>query len=137
MPIIGTTGGVRSFSWPWKSGNGPFPVAANDDEAIRLNLMRLYSVEPGDDKTDPTFGLPLLKYVFATTGEILEVLIRTEVSQTTTRWEPRAVLNDIVVTENDDETNGIRVVDVLVEWSYRGKAGQPIPLSRTSTGGTP
>lgn len=90
----------------------------------------------GEDKTEPEFGVEFLKFVFETTGQFLESMVSAEVVRKTSRWEPRARITTITVNTTDDETNGVTIVDIFVEWEFAGIKGEPIQAQRTAIGGS-
>lgn len=119
MAVIANTRGIRSIAWPWKQSPGGIPELVYDQDAIKANLLVLYSTQPGDDKTAPTFGLNLLGFVFETVGVLLDTLIKAEVTRATDLWEPRVQILEVdTVTKEEDD--GGTVVEITVEYYFMG-----------------
>jgi len=135
MPLVGQVNVIRSVSWPWER-SGSFPDIVRDADVVASNLNRLYSTEIGEDKTEPAFGVEFLKFVFETTGIILEQMMAAEIVKRTLQWEPRAQITSIDVKTTDEETNGVTIVDIYVEWEFAGIKGQTIQAQRSRITGS-
>jgi phage baseplate assembly protein W len=119
MVVIQNVKGIRGLAWPWKKSTGGIPEQVFDEDAIKANLLVLYSTQPGDDKTAPTFGLDLVSFVFETVGTLLDALIKAEVVRATDLWEPRVQIVEVdSVTKEEDD--GGTIVDITVTYSFMG-----------------
>jgi phage baseplate assembly protein W len=130
MAVLGTVNALKSFNWPWTIRSGVFPQAVSDADVIRANLLRLYSTEPGEDKTEPDFGLALLQFLFETTGDILISLAQTEILRATAQWEPRAIITNVTGQATDDNGGSMQGLELSIEWQYAGKEQQAIQVYR-------
>jgi phage baseplate assembly protein W len=122
MPVIGTGKSVTGIAWPWVPSSGGIPAQVSDQEAVAANLLILYSTQPGDDKTAPTFGLNLNSFVFETTGALLDNLVKVEVIRSTELWEPRVQVIDVVTVA--DNTDDGTVVTITVDYYFIGVSSQ-------------
>jgi phage baseplate assembly protein W len=77
------------------------------EQAMRLIL----STYPGERPMRPRWGSTLRDYVFGGTGHENVAAIAREVEQALEYWEPRAVVNDVLVYP-DNGTDGLLYIDI-------------------------
>lgn len=122
MGIVGTVGSVLGIGWPWQPSLTGLPQQVVDQQAVHDNLFLLYTTQVGEDVTNPEFGLDLISFLFETSGDLQNSLVRAEVERATARWEPRVrVVNTTV--EGKEDAEGGSEVDVLTEYEFLGIEG--------------
>ena len=83
------------------------------EEAMRVIL----STAPGERPMRPEFGCGIHNYIFAGGDEETAAAIAYEVRKALLRWEPRVLIDDVVVTPDPDD-QAVLYIDVR----YRPKA---------------
>jgi phage baseplate assembly protein W len=83
------------------------------EEAMRVIL----STAPGERPMRPEFGCGIHNYIFAGGDGETATAIAYEVRKALLRWEPRVLIDDVVVSPDDDEPS-LLYIDVR----YRPKA---------------
>lgn len=94
----------RGISFPFTKGETSFPEAAVDNDVIKQSLYQIVLTGPGERVMRPGFGTSAHKYVFENNDDLLSELVRTEVSASVGRYEPRVALRDIIVARSEDLT---------------------------------
>ncbi len=98
-PHVGTDGSMQ-----WSSGE------LNVREAICI----IVRTRPGERVMRPDFGCGLDRYLFEPNSIATLRLIQEEVKLSIQRWEPRVILNDIVVAVNPTDA---RAVDITIYYT--------------------
>ena len=80
-------------------------VAANKTvaENVRSQLMHIIFTPKGQRIRNPEFGTDLIKYIFDQNDGMTWESVKTEVSESVTRWATNINLNDIRVVRSDED----------------------------------
>jgi uncharacterized protein len=97
------------INFPFTKGPTSFPAPSYDNDLIQQAMIQIILTEKGERVMRPTFGSGVLKYVFENNDDLLEALIQTEVASALGRWEPRIILQNVQVTQNDTQV----IVDIF------------------------
>ena len=88
-----------------------FYVAANESvaEKVRSQLMHIIFTPKGQRIRLPEFGTDLIKYIFDQNDEITWESVKTEVSESVTRWATNITLRNISVVKSEEDESQIFV----------------------------
>jgi Bacteriophage baseplate protein W len=81
------------------------------ERGIEQSIALILCTIPGERPMRPEFGSRIHEYVFAPADATTAGLIAHEVRQSLLRWEPRIVVDDVVVTP-DPYDRGVLLVDI-------------------------
>jgi len=86
-------------------------VAANDtvSDKVRSQLMHIVFTPKGQRIRNPEFGTDLIKHIFSQNDGISWEAVKTEVSESVTRWATNITLNNIQVVKNEENESQIFV----------------------------
>jgi hypothetical protein len=101
----------RGVAFPFQKGSQSLPAATFDDDLVRMSLQQILQTQRGERPMRPQFGCDMQQYVFENNDDILTQIIRSEISTTIARWEPRARLDNISFTRDD------AFVTILIEYT--------------------
>lgn len=93
----------RGITFPFKEGTEELPDPAYDNDVVKYSLEQILGTTRGERVMRPAFGCNLYQYVFENNNELLAELLRTEISSAIARWEPRAYLQGVDVTRDENE----------------------------------
>ena len=88
-----------------------FYVAANENVAdkVKSQLMHIVFTPKGQRIRNPEFGTDLIKYIFSQNDGVSWEAVKTEISESVTRWANNMTLRDIQVVKNEDDPSQIFV----------------------------
>lgn len=69
-------------------------------DQIKADLLQLLLTNPGERVMLPTYGTPLRELIFEPNDANLERRAREMIANSILTWEPRVVINEIVVSSN-------------------------------------
>lgn len=86
-------------------------VAANKTvaEKVRSQLMHIVFTPKGQRIRNPEFGTDLIKYIFDQNDGITWEAVKTEVSESVTRWATNINLKDIRVVKSEEDDSQVFV----------------------------
>ena len=91
------------WNWPVDTdATGGIALASGVDE-IEQAMYLVLATAPGERPMRPAFGCRLQDFVFAPADAGTASLIAAEVQASLVRWEPRVVVQDVLVTADVDE----------------------------------
>jgi phage baseplate assembly protein W len=73
-----------------------------DVDALKNSLLNLFSTSPGDKILSPEFGLDLRQYIFEPITRERAFDMQRKIFSGITRFEPRIIVNQVVVVPNFD-----------------------------------
>ena len=76
-------------------------ATSQDQEHIHESIRQILGTRRGERFLRPEFGCRLHELLFEGNTAILHGLVRHEVREALTRWEPRIVIDDVSVTADD------------------------------------
>lgn len=118
----------RGLGYPFKRSKTAYPAAVEDNDLIKQSLFQIIRTGQGQRIMRPGFGTNLHQYVFENNGPVLAEMIRADLSISISRYEPRVILRNIEVTENDNEL--LLTVQYVVV-ATRMPDSVTIPISKT------
>jgi phage baseplate assembly protein W len=88
-----------------------FYVAANESVAdkVRSQLMHIVFTPKGQRIRNPEFGTDLIKYIFDQNDGVTWESIKTEVSESVTRWSNNLSLRNISVVKSEEDESQVFV----------------------------
>jgi hypothetical protein len=88
-----------------------FYVAANEGVAdkVKSQLMHIVFTPKGQRIRNPEFGTDLVKYIFDQNDGVTWESVKTEVSESITRWSNNLSLRNISVVKNEDDESQVFV----------------------------
>lgn len=106
-------------------GNGwAFPVRVDSDvhglryvdgpEKVRESIWIILDTEPGERIMRPTFGCGLRRYLGEPNTVAVRALVKHDVEQALTAWEPRIAVSSVDVTPGDDPS----LVEISVSYVH-------------------
>lgn len=95
-----------------------FFTDTNDTEKdrARSEIMYIIFTPKGQCVRNQEFGTDLIKYIFDMNDQVSWESVKSEISESVTRWAKNLTLNDIQVVKMDDDPNGIYV---KIKYSYK------------------
>lgn len=95
-----------NINYPFKDSRKGFflDLNADDNSAIKADLMHLILTLKGQRLYNPDFGTNLLRYIFEPSDGYTLEKIKSEISTTVKKYLPKLVINEVTVdqsTEND------------------------------------
>lgn len=103
----------RGINFPFTKSSTALPAPASDSDLIRQSLIQIIMTGKNERVMRPDFGSGVLRFVFENNDDLLEELIRAEVTSAVGRFEPRVALQDILV-ERDEEKALVTITLVYV-----------------------
>lgn len=93
-----------NIDFPFKNSPKGFflNLNSNDQKAIKADLMHLLLTRKGQRLYNPDFGTDLLKYIFEPNDTRTLNQVKEEVSNSIRKYLPNLAVNDIKVTQSDD-----------------------------------
>ena len=93
-----------NIDFPFKNSPKGFflNLNSNDQKAIKADLMHLLLTRKGQRLYNPDFGTDLLKYIFEPNDTRTLNQVKEEVSNSIRKYLPNLSVNDIKVTQSDD-----------------------------------
>ncbi len=86
----------------------------SDEQDIKESLFILLSTNPGENLMHPDYGCPLHRLIFDPIDGILPIKIVDMVRTAIIYFEPRVIVNDVIVSQNPDQDGRI---DILLEYT--------------------
>jgi phage baseplate assembly protein W len=103
----------RGLAFPFQRGPTSLPAPVYDEELVRESLQQILRTQRGERVMRPNFGCDIQRYVFENNDELLTQLLRADLSAMIARWEPRAQLNEVSVTRDENAA----LVTVLINYT--------------------
>ena len=101
-----------------------FPVQVDADlhrllyaagpEKVRESIWIILDTEPGERIMRPTFGCGLRRYLGEPNTVAVRALIKHDVEQALTVWEPRISVSSVTVTPGDDPS----LVEIAIDYVH-------------------
>jgi phage baseplate assembly protein W len=107
---------IRGISFPFQKGTTSLPKTSEDNDVIAENIQRILLTRKGERVMRPGTGSGVWDFVFENTGAVLNARIDNDVRQAIAEGEPRAVVLQVNVTEEDRADGDINVL-VTVTYS--------------------
>lgn len=92
---------------------GFFALTATERESVEQSLKALIFTNPGERHMRPDIGTPLDTLVFDPSTDVFASLLRTHIKSQVQQFEPRVVIDEIIVDRVDADL-GMKVNVVLV-----------------------
>lgn len=112
MDIIG-----RGWSFPPRLGDRNRISTVADHTNIRQAIFVIINTIPGERVMRPEFGCEIHSLVFAPANQYTAATAERFVREALTRWEPRIILEDVIVTPGKTELG-----ELVIQIVYRLKA---------------
>lgn len=95
-----------------------FFTDTNDTEKdrARSEIMYIIFTPKGQVIRCPQFGTDLIKHIFSQNDQLSWEAVKTEISESVTRWGTGLNLKDIQVVKDEDDPNGIYV---RIDYTYK------------------
>lgn len=116
----------KGIAFPFQSGNLSFPAAVSDDELIRQSIIQILLTERGERIYRPDFGAGVMARVFNNNDAGLATLLQAEVYAAIGKWEPRAIVQQVDVTQ-EDTTITITINYIVVSTKQPDSVSLQIP----------
>jgi len=100
------------IKYPFTSeGSQHFYLDANESmrDKVRSEVLHVVFTPKGQRVRMPEFGTDLIKHIFTPNDDTSWEAIRTEVSESVSRWVPNVKLNNIQVVKNDNDEHEVFV----------------------------
>jgi len=100
------------IKYPFLADNvNGYYVAANETvaEKVRSQLMHIVFTPKGQRIRNPEFGTDLIKFIFDQNDGMTWESVKTEVSESVSRWATNINLKDIQVVKNEEDDSEIFV----------------------------
>jgi len=88
------------IAFPFQAGSQSVPERATNADLIKMSIVQIITTQPGERYHQPEFGCGALNFIFEPDGPGLVQYIRSAVSNSISRWEPRVTVNSVSVTRN-------------------------------------
>lgn len=87
-----------------KTARGTMAQKSGVDQ-IKADLLQLLLTNPGERVMLPDFGTPLRRLIFEPNDTTLETRAKQMIADAILRWEPRIVVENIIVTSRFDKND--------------------------------
>lgn len=105
----------RGMFFPFKKGSTALPEPVYDGELVKQSLQQIVLTGRNERVMRPDFGCDAYSFIHENNNDLLAELIRTEVYASVGRFEPRVILQDVLVVRDTDKgLVDITLVYVLV-----------------------
>lgn len=91
---------ILGIAFPFQVGSQSVPLAASNEDLIKMSLVQIIMTQPGERYMQPDFGCGALNFIFEPDGEELEEYIKDTVTRSISQWEPRVTVNSVDVERN-------------------------------------
>lgn len=85
----------RGIAFPFGKSSTSLPAAVSDADLVKASIRQIIMTSPGERVMRPDFGSNAYAFVFESNDEILEELIKAEVTGALGRYEPRAIVQEV------------------------------------------
>ncbi len=125
MPVQRASKGFKDLSMSFKFNplSGDL-IALKNENAIARSVRNIVLTTPGEKIFDPYFGSNVNALLFENVDEISAVAIRDEIENSLKNYEPRIVLEEIMVDPNYD----MNQFDVIITYRIVGIDVPPTQL---------
>lgn len=103
----------RGINFPFKKGPTALPAPVTDSDLIKQSLIQIIMTGQNERVMRPDFGSGVLRFIFENNDDLLNEMIRAEVTAAVGRFESRVALQDIVI-ERDEEKAEVVITIVYV-----------------------
>ena len=117
MPLEGVSQGFKDISASFKSH--PLTndvIALKNASAVARSVRNIVMTFPGEKPFNPTFGSKISKSLFENIDNISAVTIKDEIANSIRKFEPRVILDDLIVSPDFDNNS----FDVLIVYRIVG-----------------
>lgn len=84
-------------------------------EAVKRSLRNLLSTDKGERFFAPDFGGDIKKYLFEPADSVTKENLRVSIRETIEKYEPRALLNNVLISlSNDEQTYNIDIIFTVI-----------------------
>ncbi len=125
MPVQRASKGFKDLSMSFKFNplSGDL-IALKNENAIARSVRNIVLTTPGEKIFDPYFGSNVNALLFENVDEISAVAIRDEIENSLKNYEPRIVLEEVMVDPNYD----MNQFDVIITYKIVGIDVPPTQL---------
>ena len=124
MPLEGVSQGFKDISASFKSHPLTSDVIGlKNASAVARSVRNIVMTFPGEKPFNPTFGSKISKSLFENIDNISAITIKDEIANSIRKFEPRVILDDLVVSPDFDNNS----FDVLIVYRI---VGQGIPAQQ-------
>lgn len=90
---------ITGIAFPFDRGPEGIPKTVEDADAVKSDLILLFSTPRGSRVMRPNFGVNIAQIVFDSTGSLLKAFLLREIAGAVGRFETRVQLLKVEVTE--------------------------------------
>jgi phage baseplate assembly protein W len=105
---------IRGIGVNFRFGPAGYPEPVEDEVLVGDSIYTILSTMPGERRHRPQFGCNLKRLLFGNINQVTLVQVEVEARQAIERWEPRAIVDEILVRDE-----GSRII-VEVVWRLKG-----------------
>jgi phage baseplate assembly protein W len=99
---------LKGLSFPFRVSGISYPAVSQGSDIVRQSLINILSTEQGEREMQPDYGVRFMSKLFENNTTVLQNTIKFEVSFAIRKWEPRAILEEVLV-EKDQEQGLLRL----------------------------
>ena len=105
----------RGIAFPFGKGPTQLPTPATDADLLKQSLIQIVMTGRNERVMRPDFGCDAFRFIHENNDDLLNELIRAEVSSSVGRFESRIALQDILIEKSADlSTVFVTLVYVIV-----------------------
>lgn len=104
----------KGIAFPFTKGKTSLPAAAKDADLVKQSLVQIIMTGKRERVMRPDFGCNAQRFVFENNDDLLGELIRTEVSASVERFEPRVILRDVLVTRETEKGHVVVTLEYVL-----------------------
>lgn len=116
------------FAFPFGKSTTAFPAEATDEELIKFSLIQILMTGRGERVMRPDFGSGAWTWIFENNDEVFAELIRADVMATIAKFEPRVIVQDIVVDRNESEVV-VEIVYIVIATQQQDSVELTVPAA--------
>lgn len=95
---------LKGISFPFQVSGISYPSVSQGSDIVRQSLINILSTEQGEREMLPDYGVRFLSKLFENNTTELQNTIKFEIIFAVRKWEPRAIIEDVVVTKDLEQS---------------------------------
>ena len=108
----------RGFAFPLQTNTLGGIKESRHAQKVKESILIILGTQPGERVMRPTFGCNLRSLAFAPNDAATASLARHYVEVALTTWEPRIILNDVRIENDNDNGRLLAHIDYRIKSTY-------------------
>lgn len=132
---------IKGLAVNFRFDSNGYPAESVDVRLLEDSILTILKTIPGERVYRPTFGCYAIRLLFANMSKAAALRCRSEARRAIETWEPRVIVDDILISANAGSFNSVSgpvvnssaasTITLTVVWRPKGNAQQQ---QKTSVG---